>query len=258
MSATFFWRCEGTTLDGTDDFSLGDTTASLINSGSISATAVRVGTNGLLAPATFAGGAAFNLANSGIFNGTLTAPSDLVTSFAFSFKWVTSIYGTAGSVIGFKFQGTAANDHLQVQSTTGGTDLTLRSRNATNGSADLTTAGGVLVADAWYGCVCRVDYANDKRSIEIYNASGTLVDSASDTSTDLSANVPADIKTTAGLVLGQKPASHGNDAYFDNFMISTVYDAPLQNNLTIASYTSYSESTTVLPKFMNQYRQRRS
>lgn len=244
MSLTFFWRAEGTTLDGTHDFTLGDTTASMINSGSISATAARIGSNGVLAPATFAGGAGFNLANDGIFPGTLSSPSDLVCAFGFSFYWATSVFASAGSVVGFKFQGTATNDHIQVLSTSGGANLTLRIRNSVNGFVDLTTSGGAITANAWFAVVCRVNFATNSRKIEIYNASGTLVDSAVDTSTSLSSYVPIDIKPTAGLILGQKPASHTNDAYFDNFFIADTYNEPIESNLTITSYTNYSTGTT--------------
>lgn len=243
MSATLIWRCEGTTLDGTDDYTLGDSTASLINSGVIEAAAARVGTNGLTAPASFAGGATFNLANNGIFPGTLASPADLVCSFAFSMKWATAVAATSGASVGLKFQGTVANDYIQVLTTNPGSNLTLGLRNATNGLLSLTTSGGTITADAWFGVVCRLNFATDSRKIEIYDASGVLVDSAVDTATDLASYVPADIKATAGLILGQHPGAHAQATYFDNFLISTDYNAPLQNNLVITSATQYTEST---------------
>ena len=256
MALTFFWRCEGTTLDGTDDYTLGDSTASLINSGAIEAAAARVGTNGLTAPASAAGGGGFNLADNGIFPGTLASPSDLVCSFAFSMKWDTAVASASGTSAGFKFQGTAANDYIQVLTTNPGSNLTLGLRNATNGLLSLTTTGSAITADNWFGVVCRLNFATDDRKIEIYNAAGTLVDSAEDTSTDLASYVPADIKTTAGMILGQHSGTHAQATYFDNFIISDAYDAPLQNNLTITSATEYSEEISALTNQQPQFYRR--
>jgi hypothetical protein len=45
-SLTFFWRCESATLDGTDDYSAGDTTASDANV-TYTTDAVKMGTNGM-------------------------------------------------------------------------------------------------------------------------------------------------------------------------------------------------------------------
>lgn len=44
---TFWWRMEGTTLDGTHDHSAGDTTANLSGDWAINTAAVKLGTNGL-------------------------------------------------------------------------------------------------------------------------------------------------------------------------------------------------------------------
>lgn len=245
MALTFFWRCEGTTFDGTHDYSAGDTTATGVNSGALSTTIKRVGTSSVVAPASFAGGMTFTLANNGIFNGTLAAPSNLVTSFGFSVYWDTSLYTATGTAIGLKFQGTLSNDQIQVQTVTGGTNLALRLSNNTNGAITLTTTGAVVTADAWWGVVCRLNYATNSRKIEIYNAANTLVDSIEDTSTALANYVPIDIKAVAGLVIAQRSASHTQNTYFDNFFIANTYNEPIQSYLDIASYQQYGSAAGI-------------
>lgn len=234
MSLTLFWRCEGTTLSGTDDYTAGDTTASLINSSSITTVAARVGTNGLLKPSGFSGGATFS--PSGIYPGNISSPSDGVGVIACSFKCVGSVSATANS---------GTSGYMRFRNSTSTNFIYLGLANTTNvcmrisgsgGSKDIETTGGVLTADAWFGVVGRFDFNNDKARIELYNSSGTLIDSAQSIGTDLSTYVLSDVN-----ILNCGGFSSGApDMYFDNFFVGNTYDEPVQNAFTISSYTAYA------------------
>jgi hypothetical protein len=237
MALTFFWRCEGATLDGTDDHSAGDTTATLVTGGAISAAAVRIGTNGLLRPASQVGGANFD--SDSIFPGTIAAPSDTVGAMGFSFYNVTAVPAASGDLYGATFVGTTATNKINIQTGSGG-NMRLVIGSATSGSLTLTTTGGAITANNWFGVVARWNIAADDRRIEIYNSSGTLVDSIEDLTTDLAANCPEEIKSVAGWSCGKCVAGNTNDIYFDNFFVGNTYDEPIQNKLTITSYTEYA------------------
>lgn len=221
MAITFFWRCEGTTLDGTHDFSAGDTTATAANSVSITSGAARVGTNGVHVSG-LADRYEFDCASIG-------TPS--VGSFACSLKVTT--WGDGSMIIGM--EGSNNKDHVQLFMS--GTDeLRLNIRRNGGTSADLTTTAADIATGTWYGIVCRWDQAANDRRIEVYNASNSLIHSVEDLST--SYDQPTDFTNTAGFKVGD--IGGGNGVFdIDNVFWSQVYSETLENNLTISSYTEY-------------------
>lgn len=232
MSNNLFWRCETETLDATHDHTLGDTIAAAGTGGSLSATAARVGTNGILSAASQVGG--YTLDAAGIWPSAAT-PGSSAGSAAYSFQYPTAVPGS-GLVNGLRAQGTTTTNQIGVE-TSGTANLRLKIGNATT-NIQLATTSAALTFGAWYGVVIRWDLANDKRCIEVYSAAGALIEKVEDVATDLNAYIPAE--ALANIKLGIKGSNWANDIWFDNFMVDDDYDAPLQEKLTITSYTEYA------------------
>ena len=260
MALKFFWRCEGTTLDGTDDYyGAGDNTATVTGAGFTvpSATAAKIGSNGILAPASITGNAAFTATNLWPSAGT---PSGSAGSFAFWFKTVSAWTTTDAVVRGLRCIGSTNNDAVRIQTEASANNRISLALQTTGGGGtyELPVTSGTFAADTWYYVVGRWDYANDKAAINVYTDAGgsTLADfaSASDTGTDLNGYIPA--TNFATLQCGAHSASQTQDVHSDHYIVSDNYDAPLQNMAFITSATQYSESLVVIPKFLAQYRQR--
>lgn len=234
MAITFFWRCEGTTLDGTHDYSAGDTTATASNS-TISATAARLGTNGVLSPGAFLSNMQFSPAS---IIANYDNPAALVGSVGFSVYFVTAVQGNQ-LTLGFRASGASTNDAIAVETATSA-EMTLVIRDDTGNVSRITTTAANMAAGTWYGVVARWDIANDKRAIEIYDAAGALIDSNEDLATDLSTYVPD--SNVATVVLAYKVASNANDVYFDTFVISDTYD---EVTAAMLDYTSYTQFTSI-------------
>lgn len=247
MAITFFWRCESTTLDGTDDYSAGDTTATAVNSPAISATQAYRGTYSVLKGSTVGGGYNFN--PSSIFPGNVNSPSTAVGSFGFAMYWDTDVYDTYGSSL-FRFRGTDANDMLGIYTAATGTtsaqNIILRTRNATGGLYEITTTGAAITPGNWFRIIGRFDYPNDDLRIEVWNEAGTLVDSEESLTTDLSTYIPAEVANL--LVVGTGPTTSGGDAYFDNFIVSDEYNGVTPAMMQYSSYQDFF-STARPPSF---------
>lgn len=239
MALTFFWRCEtsGSSAITTGDYSPGFTRIDLINSGDLSTTQARAGTYSLRHPTAVAGGAATYASNElgGSWPGNAGAVGFSV------YQESTFGSGNTGTGFGFRCRNDANTHRMDITYTgdTTGKNLGVRLIGP-SGTIDIVAlTGDQFDVDAWYGVVLRFDYANDKIRLELYNASGTLVDSATSTSTDLSGYIPSDWGV---LVFGQASSSHPDNVYFDNYLIADSYDEPLQNNFAIASYDDYDGS----------------
>lgn len=240
-ATVFFWRAEGTALDATHDFSAGDTSATASGSVSISNTAARTGTNGILRATTTASSYDFDATS--IWPSAAT-PANSVFSFAYSFQHQTSVAGNS-LVMGLRARDGSNNDSIQVNTAASGqgagANLILRIGNGTTATTMTTDSAG-MTAGNWYAVVVRVDIPNDDRKIEIYDAAGALLDSAEDLATDLGTHAPTDINL---LQLGTGSATMTHDTWFDTFIISDVYAAPLENFLTAASFQpAYSVALT--------------
>lgn len=227
MALKFFWRCEGTTLDGTDDFTAGDNTATLNSAAAINTDAVRYGTNGLDSPST-QDYASFTISSQDLASLTLG-------SFGFAFRITSFLNG----VIMFAATELATpNNHIRITmvgtDTDTGRELEFSIRRSGSGAATLTTTDANLLLNTWYHVIGRYDQPNNDRKLEVYDTNGTLITSVEDTSTAYNAPNAFDI-----LQVGVVNGSGTIDVHTDNFFIGDVYAEPIEDNFDITSYTQY-------------------
>lgn len=246
MPLTFFHNCENNNnIVSPPNYSAGDTTGGLINSGAFVSGQGRSGGYSLRAPGTFNGGLLYGTPG-GIWPGSLSSPSNGVGAIAMSMRCATSMpVAGVGTLLGMRFKGTAVNDVVGFTYAASGSpdEIGMFVRNS-SGSVSVVTTGANMAAGNYYGIVGRFDIPNDLLTIEVYNAAGTLLDAVTSTS-DLGAYCPADIDSFS---LGQKQTSHAYDVDFDNFMVASEYDAPLQSYLAIEDYRDYlAGSQLILP-----------
>jgi hypothetical protein len=241
MAVTLFWRCEGTTLDGTADFTAADNTATANNTPAISATGARIGTNGLVFDSS-SDRYDFNPAS-------IVSPS--AGALAGWFQFPSNFPGSGAASIVFVRGNASSNDHIQIltQSGSGASarNLDFIIRNATNGGVTLSLSGNLLAPGTWYFFTCGWSAAATTRTIAVYDTAGALVDSASNTVTDFTANVPAALDSGNGLRYGDTTGSTGT-LYMDNLFAGSAHtdvDTFLANReiTTFASYNSGSTAT---------------
>jgi hypothetical protein len=239
VALTFFWRCEGTTLDGTDDYSAGDTTATAANSATINAAAALYGPSGVLTAASATSRYGFD---------PTSIVNKAVGSAAFSFRFPSSFPGS-GFSFGTRIENASASDTM-------GTEISstyARLRVAKSGVGSIyATATYALVANTIYGCVYRWDFANDKIACELYSAAGALLASSEYTDAAVS-TYEIDALTTYGLRVGNSSGTGTVIMHVDNVFVADAYDEALQDFLTITSYTEYAPAPSggdlVLPQF---------
>ena len=223
---SLYWRCEAASLDPTDDFTLGDNLAQANGGVSFSATAMRIGTNGIL---TVNASDWYEFAPASIFT---TAGG----SFGAWMQYKTAVFdGNQAGPVAFRNTALSADVIAFAANATGDPGLFLQ-RNG-GSSLTLTAAAGNMVVDTWYFLVGRVDFANNKRKIEIYNTAGTLIDSNEDLVTSL-----AGVQLTAmdEIRIGT-PSTNANPIWVDNVFISQNYDEPIQDYMFITSITELVE-----------------
>jgi hypothetical protein len=239
MALTFFWRCEGTTLDGTHDFTAGDNTATANNTPSISATAAKVGSNGILIDSSADG---YRFAPTSII-------ARLVGTVAFWFQFPVTFAAT-GQVFFFARGNASVNDHISIGVGTGGDEVRLSISNASSGGAELETSGASLAAGSWYFVTASWDQPSNSRKIAVYDSSGTLLAQNEDTTTAYDA--PAALDAGDGLRFGDASGwGATRNGWFDNTFVGSAYTdaATFLSNRDITSYTEYSTggSATVTP-----------
>lgn len=238
MALTLFWRCEGTTFDGTHDYTAGDGSATATGAVSISATAAKVGSNGVLC-------------------------SDAVDYYSFdSASIVTIDQGSIGAWIQYKTAvpgsgllalftirentPTQTNDYIAFV-TKSSQEIALTVRKDGGAGAEVATTAANLAVDNWYFVTGSWHLSQDKMRMRVYDASGTLVQEAEDTATDLSSKIPASVDT---IMIGNT-ASFVNPIWIDNVFIGDDYaDADtFHTKRNIMSYTEYASSsgTTIVP-----------
>ena len=236
---TFFWRAEGTTLDGTADYSAGDTTATASGTPAINATAAIIGSNGIQVDSS---ADRYRFTNTSI----ITAAAG---SVGFYINWQT--FSAAGATW-FYAQGVSFNDYVQVRGIN--TDeLRLSIKNTVPGATvnldttavNITTGSNYFVTISW-------DDAADLRRICVYNSGGTLVEACTVSSAAFDA--PVDLTGTDNLEFGE--ANGFSTAYYlDNLFVGSAYaDADtFYCNRNITTYASYaacssSDNTSFFPR----------
>lgn len=221
MALTFFWRCEGTTLDGTHDFTAGDNSAAAgAGSPSISSTAARVGSNGVL----------IDDANEYYSFDPTSILSASVGAMACSFRFTTWL---DGSTILKAFNTGASASRIQVSM--GVTDeLQFNIRLDGGTTVTLSTTAANLTANNWYGVVIRWNQSASDRRIEVYDSSGTLIQAIEDTTTAF--DLPTGINS---LSIGSFDNVGSIGLHVDNVFVGSAYDEPFEEKFTITSYTEY-------------------
>lgn len=221
---TMFWRCEGTTLDATDDYSAGDTTATLNAGATLTAGAAKSGSLGLDCDGNTTSDVAFSSAS--IVN-------RMTGCVGMWFRWTGGWFD--GSDI-FRYDGTNFYVSLWTQATSG--RLGARYSITGQGQADALMAATSLVQNTWYFVVLRWDVATrDLIRLEVYNADGTLregVQATQSGSMTGTAEGSTFLFGTAYMV-----------ANLDLFMASSRYDLPLHAYRNYTSYTSYLNSNVL-------------
>ena len=229
MALTFFWRCESATFSGTDDHSAGDSTPTATGTPDYT-TPSFVGTNSL-----------YSIGTEYVTFDSASIYLEAAGSAAFSFyiaDWNTDV-----ELLGFH-DASVANNHIKVSvSGTGVADgeigLYIRKSGSVNTSIVTTSAN--LSTSTWYSCVIRWSDTADDVKIEVYNAAGTLLDSAENLSVG---------DAFSGLIdefrVGNVSASGSFNVNIDNVMVANDYNEPLEDNLDITSYTLYGGAVAAI------------
>lgn len=239
MAITFFWRCEGTTFDGTHDYSAGDSTPTSLGSPSIASAAAKVGSNGISGPVSATSHYAF--AAAGILG--------MVGSVGWWFHNVAAIPASP-SVFGFQVVGTDTTDLISVL--VSGT-YEIQFRNAKAGTtSNLVSTAANLAADTWYGVIIRWDFttpSSSSKKLEVYDSAGSLISGLPSelTGANLTTSVPADL---VSIQCGRHSSGSAVVQYADNFVIGSAYADVTPTMLGYSTYVDFSPVLAVmLPQF---------
>lgn len=235
MALTFFARCEGTTLDGTHDFSVGDTTWDANSTSSTFASgAGMVGTNGLLitsAPQVMR----MDLADD------IVLPAEGAIGFLFRFTaWAafTKLFAIRGSSADYQFSVWThlTNDTLAVY---------LGNDEGTNINFNVESLG--LSTNTPYGIVYRWNQSTSTFRLEVYSdplGTPTLINAAQDTT---GWTVFPDMTRTGGFSWGDNSGGVSTEnLHFDNIFVADDYAEPIEDNFAITSYTAYGGAGAVV------------
>lgn len=225
---SFFYRCEGATLSGTDDLPGTDTSVTLNGTAANNATAVLIGTNGCQIAA----------AGDTLRVDSETAVIDRqVGSIAFWFRVQTWTNGNSLLYI----RGAAFGDNFTVIGigASGSGNLRFRINDGGSGQTSLDLSGNHIALNTTYFATFSWDIAANDRRVRLYDASGSLLEANEDLSTALTA--PADLVASDGLRIGESLGAGAGAFYIDNFFIGKAYaDADtFLTNRSITSYTAY-------------------
>lgn len=229
MAISFFSRCEGTTLSGTDDLPGADTSVTLNGTAAINATAALVGSNGIQ---ILAAGDSYRLdADTGVID-------PQVGSIACWFNVQTWTNGN--SLFQIRGSNFAYNLTLMTIGASGSGNLRFRINDGGAGQTDLDLSTNALALNTTYFATISWDIAANDRRIRVYNASGTLIEQNEDLVTALTA--PTDLSVADGMRFGEVMGAGSGAFYLDNIFIGKAYaDADdFLTNRSITTYTNYS------------------
>lgn len=241
MALKFYWRFENSgTLDGTHDFSAGDTTATNNGSPTFDGTTFKIGSYAGSYPAASAQHRfdPASIMSSGGPGGS--------SAGAVGFWFYTTSGRLTDRDLFFFVRGSASSTDCISVRCGGSNTIKLQIRNATNGGIELAH-GSTISDNTWYFVVIAWDSAATSRRISLYDASGAEIGSTvTDTSTNFTNNLPANL--TSRFQFGDNTGS-GPFGYVDNVFIGDAYaDADaFVSNKSITSYTNYSVGDTTAP-----------
>jgi hypothetical protein len=225
MALTFFWRCESTTLSGTDDYvqSGGDTTPTAGGTPSIAAGGAFVGTNGIIAAAG---------QNYRFDTGTAVFDPN-VGAFGMLFR-INTFNNQARPLM---IRGATAANQYSLQ-LVGTDEIKFMVGDPDGSNVAATTTAANLALDTDYGLVCRWDQPNSHLVIEVYSdplGTPTLLQSV-----DAGAfTAPTELAAADRFRIGEN-SGVGGSFDIDNIFVSKTYAEPIESNFAITSYTAYS------------------
>lgn len=229
MTAKFFWRAEGSTLDGVHDFSAGDTTATANGAVAISAAQAFRGTNSVFSQ------------TAGDYYSFAIAPPDLWDDAAWSIGFAFRFEAWAADALFFRLTDVSATNnqvHVVTIGSSGSGNIRLRIGQTGGAETDITLTGNQIALSTWYGCVCRGQRANQLGRIELYNASQALIDSAENLAVPLG-HFPLNSQIDE-LRIGLQTLAP--DVHIDQVVIGSSYADPAETWLGYSSYTQISGS----------------
>lgn len=232
-SVNFFWRAEGTTLDGTDDFSAGDITATIGGTAAINTDAAFIGTNGLDIPSS-SDYALFSISSGDLLD---------VDTGAIALWFRLNVFGGATLFTATQIAQPSHNITIWPSGTDDATgrEISFRIRRAGAINLTLTTTDADLALNTWYFLVARFDEPNNDRRIEIYNDDGSLRTAREDLDTNF--DQPG---TLDQMQIGDGSGGSG-DLHLDNIFIADDYNEPLEDKMNITSWTEYEASAVTTP-----------
>jgi hypothetical protein len=249
MALRFFYRMESSTLDtGNGDYSLGDTTGSLITAlPNFNTTAARYGTNGAECIAGVTRGVGFSAADilNAVADGT-TAEANLDIAIAWSVRVVDASALTLGNNCSPRLVFDTSN-HIEVETT--GTEQWRLAVRKTSISDKTVTMSTTIPSNTWMGMVLRIDAAGNRMRLEMYDENDDFVEGV-DLGQTLGSEMPPIASGSTGFQI--VAGLNASDSHFDNIIVADGYDAPVQNNFGITHYNQYTESTGV-PRQMRHY-----
>lgn len=222
MALTFYWRCEGTSLDATHDYSAGDTSGALQVSAAINSTAALVGSNGLYVA---------EFGDSCDFTGTsITSASE--GAAACWFRFASTISNNPALLV---FKGTG-DDYVWLD--VSGDELRLRTRQDGDVSEEIITTSANLTVDTTYFVIIKWRASSPYRAIELYDSAGSAISGGWVSSTS-SYRSPGGLAAT--VKIGDDGAG-GVTTYIDNVFIGSSIDdgATFLEKRSITSYTEYA------------------
>ena len=217
INADGSWSSPTYTLDGTDEYSGGDTTCTANSSFAPSADAVKSGTNG------------FDVPSSSDYCTFDPNQNEMINQAegALGFWFYVNTWDNNAFI--FKIDW---DDNDDIMNCALSTNDELSCRYESDGSGiNIVTDGASLTTGNWYFGVYKWDPANDIAWVYVYNSAGTLIDSAS-------GDPPAAIDDTDGsewFWLGNNSAETA-DIYIDQFIASDDYDRDIHALRDIDDY----------------------
>lgn len=234
----FYSRLESATLDGTHDFSIGDTTGTAFLSPAFSTTYSCIGSGS---------GSQYN-SNAEQIRFDNTSPAAIVDrlqgTFATWVRWET--WGTSTVMVA---RGATTSNHITLQAL-GTTEMRLRINSSVPTSVDLDTTTASLTTGVCYFVVASWDQPNSLRRLRIYAAGDTDPASPSIANVTSSSAFTAPValdNTTNGFLIGDQNSPGTYEMRTDNAFVYSTYgdgDSQAFNKRNITSYTEYAGSAT--------------
>jgi hypothetical protein len=229
MALTFFWRFQNSlTLDGTHDFTAGDSVATAVGTATFNTTQSRDGYAGYY--------------DGPLDNHTFAPASILVRdqgSIAFWFRG--SIWNDSAGL--FRVYGTTNTDRIDVAAMGSSGTGNIRVRFARDGQValSLTTTNSNFALGNWYFVVVKWDHATDLAGVWVYDTTGAAITNGNATTSSL-VNATHYPSTEFTIFEVGEWAGANFDCWIDNLFIGSAYDDgdAFLTNRDITSYTSYS------------------